>query len=80
MSTAPPCARRVSLKAFSKFEDTAEALQSATALVEGKLSVGMKKFLKKNVVSSDVQVRDAAPPRPSPNVCTPAGPLRLPDR
>lgn len=52
-AAAPPCS--VSLKAFSKFVDTAEALQSATALVEGKLSSGMKKFLKKNCVSSEVQ-------------------------
>ena len=44
----------VSLKAFSKYVDTTEALQSATALVEGRLSSGMKKFLKKNAVSSEV--------------------------
>ena len=44
----------VSLKAFSKFVDTAEALQSATALVEGRLSSGMKKFLKKNIVSKEL--------------------------
>ena len=48
------CVRRVSLKAFSKFVDTAEALQSATALVEGRLSSGMKKFLKKNIVSKEL--------------------------
>ena len=59
--------RRVSLKAFSKFIDTAEALQSATALVEGKLSSGMKKFLKKNAVSSEVRHALAlASPSPSP--------------
>ena len=46
--------RRVALKAFSKFVDTAEALQSATALVEGRLSSGMKKFLKKNIVSKEL--------------------------
>ena len=45
----------VKLKQFHKFDDTAEAVQSATALVEGKLSAGMKKFLKKNVVSKEVQ-------------------------
>ena len=37
----------VKLKQFHKFDDTAEAVQSATALVEGRLSAGMKKFLKK---------------------------------
>ena len=48
--------RRIKLKAFHKFEDTAEAVQSATALVEGKLSSGMKKFLKKNVISKELSV------------------------
>merc|ERR1719198_1346604 len=45
----------VKLKAFHKFDDTAEAVQSATALVEGKLSSGMKKFLKKNIVSKELE-------------------------
>mmetsp|Transcript_9462 Transcript_9462/g.31359 ORF Transcript_9462/g.31359 Transcript_9462/m.31359 type:complete len:507 (-) Transcript_9462:4-1524(-) len=45
----------VKLKAFKKFEDTAEAVQSATALVEGKLSATMKKFLKKNVAGQDLK-------------------------
>ena len=54
------CARRVKLKAFHKFEDTAEAVQSATALVEGKLSAGMKKFLKKSIVSKELQARPTA--------------------
>lgn len=49
-------ARRVKLKAFKKFEDTAEAVQSATALIEGKLSATMKKFLKKNVAGDDLKV------------------------
>ena len=48
------------LKAFHKFDDTAEAVQSATALVEGKLSSGMKKFLKKNIVAKELQARPAA--------------------
>ncbi|GIL45727.1 hypothetical protein Vafri_2891 [Volvox africanus] len=39
----------VKLKAFSKFENTTEALGAATALVDSKLSKGLKKFLKKNV-------------------------------
>jgi len=46
----------VKLKAFSKFGDTAEAVQSATAIVEGKLSGGMKKFLKKHVLSEAQEV------------------------
>lgn len=46
--------RVVKLKQFHKFADTTEALAAATALVEGKMSKGLKKLLK-NVVSSDVQ-------------------------
>ena len=38
------------LKAFSKFDNTAEALATAAALVDSKLSKGAKKFLKKHVV------------------------------
>ena len=53
--------RRVKLKAFKKFEDTAEAVQSATALVEGKLSAGMKKFLKKTIVSKELKARQHPP-------------------
>jgi nucleolar protein 58 len=53
----------VKLKAFHKFDDTAEAVQSATALVEGKLSSGMKKFLKKNVVAKELKARPTPPAR-----------------
>ena len=42
----------VKLKMFEKFEDTTEALASATAAVEGKMSKGLKKLLKK-VVAKD---------------------------
>jgi len=45
----------VKLKAFFKFEDTVDALQSATAAVEGKLSKGLKKFLQKNIVDKEIQ-------------------------
>jgi len=54
-TSAAAAKKAVKLKAFHKFEDTAEAVQSATALVEGKLSAGMKKFLKKNIVSKELQ-------------------------
>ena len=40
----------VKLKTFQKFEDTAEALKAATALVEGKMS--LKKMLKK-IIAED---------------------------
>lgn len=36
----PPAAQVVKLKAFSKFENTAEALQAAASLVDSKLSKG----------------------------------------
>jgi len=40
----------VSLKKFSKFKNTADALKAATKLVESKLSSSLKKFLKKEIV------------------------------
>lgn len=49
----------VKLKAFSKFENTVEALAAATALVDSKLSKGLKKFLKKHVVSETLGVVDS---------------------
>lgn len=41
----------VRLKHFSKFEDMTDALSAATAAVEGKMSKGLKKLLKKVYVS-----------------------------
>ncbi|CAI7865431.1 unnamed protein product [Closterium sp. NIES-54] len=41
-----PASKVVKLKAFDKFENTADALGAATALVESKLSKGLKKFVK----------------------------------
>lgn len=50
----------VQLKAFSKFEDTTDALAAATALVESKPSKGLRKFLKKEVKSGEeIAVGDA---------------------
>lgn len=49
----------VKLKAFSKFANTTEALAAATALVESKLSKGLKKFLKKHAVGDTLAVLDA---------------------
>jgi len=42
----------VKLKMFEKFKDTTDALASAAALIEGKMSKGLKKLMKK-VVASD---------------------------
>jgi nucleolar protein 58 len=47
----------VSLLAFRKFEDTADALAAATAIVEGKLSKNLKKFLTKSVIKKDLKER-----------------------
>eukprot|EP01128_Nolandella_sp_AFSM9_P011773 TRINITY_DN8698_c0_g1_i1.p1 TRINITY_DN8698_c0_g1~~TRINITY_DN8698_c0_g1_i1.p1 ORF type:complete len:680 (+),score=221.09 TRINITY_DN8698_c0_g1_i1:1191-3230(+) len=46
--------KMVSLKSFKKFQDTAEALSAATAIVEGKMDSTLEQFLKKNVVGKDV--------------------------
>lgn len=46
----PKSAKKIlKLKAFSKFENTAEALEAATSIIEGNLGKDLKKFLKKNV-------------------------------
>jgi len=54
----------VKLKAFKKFKDNTEALAAATGFIEGKISKGLKKFLKKVVVDAGIQdqiaVADAA--------------------
>ncbi|KIY95194.1 putative nucleolar protein NOP5-2 [Monoraphidium neglectum] len=49
----------VKLKAFSKFQNTTEALAAATALVDSKLDKGLKKFLKKNATGETLAVLDA---------------------
>jgi nucleolar protein 58 len=43
------------LKAFSKFENTTDALSAVTALVEGKLSKGLKNFLTEELSASDLK-------------------------
>mmetsp|Transcript_13437 Transcript_13437/g.15337 ORF Transcript_13437/g.15337 Transcript_13437/m.15337 type:complete len:507 (-) Transcript_13437:1537-3057(-) len=45
----------VKLHAFQKFEDTTEAVAAATAVVEGKLDKGLKKFLKRNIVNKKIE-------------------------
>ncbi len=40
--------------AFSKFEDTNQALEAAAAMCEGKLDGGLKKFLKKSIVKKEL--------------------------
>ena len=59
----------VKLKKFQKFEDTTEALASATALVEGKMSKSLKKLLKK-VVAKDAHEKLAVADTKLGNVYT----------
>ncbi|KAF8071264.1 NOP5-2 [Scenedesmus sp. PABB004] len=49
----------VKLKAFSRFDNTTEALAAATALVDSKLSKDLKKFLKKHAEGDTLAVLDA---------------------
>lgn len=47
--------KAVKLKAFSKFENTTDALSAVTALVEGKLSKGLKSFLSEELSEKDLK-------------------------
>jgi len=47
--------KMVKLQGFMKFEDTTEALAAATAATEGKMGKQLKKFLKDNIISKEVQ-------------------------
>eukprot|EP00055_Hartaetosiga_balthica_P018695 m.135172 g.135172 ORF g.135172 m.135172 type:complete len:503 (+) comp9860_c0_seq1:102-1610(+) len=53
--------KAVKLKSFHKFGDITDALAAATAMTEGKLSKGLKSFLKDNIVSKEVQDKLAVP-------------------
>lgn len=43
------------MKAFSKFENTTDALSAVTALVEGKLAKNLKSFLTQEIVGKDLK-------------------------
>ena len=47
--------KAVTLQAWKAFKDSKSALESLTALTEGKLDSSLKKFLKKNIISEGVQ-------------------------
>ena len=49
--------KMVSLKNFSKFEDTTQALAAATALIEGKMSSDLKKVSSSSSSSSSSSIR-----------------------
>jgi len=45
----------VKLEAFRKFKDTKEALLATDKLINGLLPKALEKFLKKNIISEEVQ-------------------------
>lgn len=49
----------VKLKAFSKFENTSEALSAATLLIDSKPSKGLRKFLKAHCDGETLGVADS---------------------
>jgi hypothetical protein len=51
------CAFSITLKDFKKFADTAEALSSTTAVIEGKVNDTLEAFLKKSVVQKGIDER-----------------------
>ncbi|KAL7753068.1 Nucleolar protein 58 [Sorochytrium milnesiophthora] len=55
--TPESAASAVKLTAFSKFDNTADALSAATAIVEGKVSKSLKQFLQTEIV--DKAAKDA---------------------
>ncbi|XP_057800986.1 probable nucleolar protein 5-2 [Salvia miltiorrhiza] len=57
---SPDSARKVvKLKAFSKFENTAEALSAATLLIDSKPSKGLRKFLRSHCDGDILAVADS---------------------
>ncbi|KAF9670041.1 hypothetical protein SADUNF_Sadunf13G0027200 [Salix dunnii] len=58
--SSPDTARKVvKLKAFSKFENTSEALEAATKIIEGSTSKGLRKFLRANCDGEMLAVADS---------------------
>jgi hypothetical protein len=49
----------VKLQAFDKFDNTAAALGAATALVESKLSKGLRKFIKEHCKGETLAIADS---------------------
>ncbi|KAF9378636.1 Nucleolar protein 58, partial [Podila clonocystis] len=47
--------KTVKLRAFSKFENTTDALSAVTALVEGKLSKNLKEFLSSEISEKEMK-------------------------
>ena len=45
----------VKLHAFKKFKDTSDAVKSLSEFIEGNMPKDLKTFLKKNIISKDIQ-------------------------
>ncbi|XP_019157226.1 PREDICTED: probable nucleolar protein 5-2 [Ipomoea nil] len=58
-STADTARKVVKLKAFSKFENTSEALSAATLLIDSKPSKGLRKFLRAHCENDTLAVADS---------------------
>ncbi|KDP23603.1 hypothetical protein JCGZ_23436 [Jatropha curcas] len=58
-STADSARKVVKLKAFSKFENTSEALEAATKIIEGTASKGLRKFLRAHCEGEILAVADS---------------------
>nr|XP_010938712.1 probable nucleolar protein 5-2 [Elaeis guineensis] len=58
-STSESARKVVKLKAFSKFENTSEALSTATLLIDGKPSKGLRKFLRAHCEGEALAVADS---------------------
>ncbi|CAN1167955.1 Probable nucleolar protein 5-2 [Linum perenne] len=58
-SNADTARKVVKLKAFDKFENTAEALEAATKIIDGSTTKGLRKFLKANCGSEQLAVADS---------------------
>ncbi|KAL3528049.1 hypothetical protein ACH5RR_012705 [Cinchona calisaya] len=58
-STANSARKVVKLKAFSKFENTSEALSAATLLIDSKPSKGLRKFLRAHCEGEALAVADS---------------------
>ncbi|CAN4096172.1 unnamed protein product [Withania somnifera] len=58
-STSDSARKVVKLKAFSKFENTSEALSAATLLIDSKPSKGLRKFLKAHCNGETLGIADS---------------------
>lgn len=55
LSVLPVAPRSLKLKAFGKFENTTDAMQAVTGIVEGKMPKNLKKFLSDEISEQDMK-------------------------